>query len=191
MNDPSVHSLQSIGPHTLQSLAPFSTITGDAIKAIISDAKNSARLRSRICCHASHDQSPQEMIICLVKGTYIRPHRHHGRCESGLALEGQADVVIFNQGGEITNAWPMGPMNLGFKFFYRINEPVFHTLIVRSEYFLFHEVSTGPHAHESTEFANWAPDDLSGAGESYLEHISNQLLLMPVAIYNNAAGESL
>ncbi|MBI2480932.1 MAG: cupin fold metalloprotein, WbuC family, partial [Planctomycetia bacterium] len=41
--------------------------------------------------------------------------------------------------------------------FVRLAPQVFHTLIVRSEYLMFHETTRGPFRREDTVFADWAP----------------------------------
>ncbi len=104
------------------------------------------------------------MLISLNRGTYIRPHRHFNKAESGLCLRGEADAVFFDESGEILEFWRMGPEPSGLRFFYRIELPVFHCLLVRSDNFVFHEVSTGPFRREDTEFAPWSPDDQDSEG---------------------------
>lgn len=142
-----------------RAVAPFKTLDGRCLEAIAESTPHTEKKRSRICCHDDLASNPQEMLICLSKETYIRPHRHFNKSESGLCLRGYADVVFFDEGGGILDSWIMGPEAEGFPFYYRIESPVFHCLIVRSEQFLFHEVSSGPCRSEDTEFAPWSPDE--------------------------------
>ncbi len=137
----------------------FKRLDSGDLAAIEASSGLVERKRSRICCHAGLQSSPQEMIICLRRGTYIRPHRHDNKVESGLCLRGEADAVFFSEDGGIVDAWRMGPEQTGRPFYYRIEEPVYHCLFVRSEVFVFHEVSTGPFRREDTEFAPWSPDE--------------------------------
>ncbi len=142
------------------------------MEEVAADAAEAPKLRSRVCCHRGLSDSPQEMIICLQPHTYIRPHRHLGRAESGLGLRGVADAVFFDQDGGIREVWPMGAYESGLQFFYRIQEPVFHCLLVRRGPFVFHEVSTGPFTRESTEFAPWSPpEEDSAAVGRYLDEL--------------------
>ena len=52
----------------------------------------------------------------------------------------------------------MGELRSGKTFYYRLSEPIFHTLIIRSEILVFHEITQGPFLREQTEFAEWAPE---------------------------------
>lgn len=164
--------IRQLGPHAFQSCQPFGSLDLAAMRQVAGDAVDAAKLRSRVCCHQGLSDSPQEMIICLEPRTYIRPHRHFGRAESGLGLQGVADAVFFDEQGEITDVWPMGDYQSGRRFFYRIQEPVFHCLVVRGGPFVFHEVSTGPFTRESTEFAPWTPpeEDAAAVGR-YLDEL--------------------
>jgi len=40
-----------------------------------------------------------------------------------------------------------------------MEEPVFHTLIIRSDVLVFHETTNGPFDRKDTVFAPWAPED--------------------------------
>jgi cupin fold WbuC family metalloprotein len=164
------------GPNVHESCLPFGSLDATAMDVVTRDAVESAKRRARICCHQSLEDSPQEMIICLQPRTYIRPHRHFGRAESGLGLHGLADAVFFDLNGNITDAWPMSTYESGKRFFYRIQEPVFHCLLLRDLPFVFHEVSTGPFSRESTEFAPWSPpEDAANAVSSYLDELSERV----------------
>jgi hypothetical protein len=41
--------------------------------------------------------------------------------------------------------------------YYRINKPIFHTFLVKSDFFIFHETTSGPLQVKTTEFADWSP----------------------------------
>lgn len=164
------------GPNVHESCLPFGSLDAASMDIVARDAVLSAKRRARICCHQSLEDSPQEMIICLQPRTYIRPHRHLGRAESGLGLRGVADAVFFDLDGNIIDAWPMSTFESGKRFFYRIQEPVFHCLLVRDAPFVFHEVSTGPYSQQSTEFAPWTPpEDNAAAVSEYLDKLSERV----------------
>src|SRR5687767_10943614 len=67
------------------------------------------RKRARICAHPSAADPLHEMIICLDRGTYIRPHRHAGKSESFHIIDGELDVVLFEDDGAIREVIRMGP----------------------------------------------------------------------------------
>lgn len=70
----------------------------------------------------------------------------------------------------------MGTYESGLRFFYRIQEPVFHCLVVRGGAFVFHEVSTGPFTRESTELAPWTPpEEDTAAVNRYLDDLEERI----------------
>jgi cupin fold WbuC family metalloprotein len=117
------------------------------------------RKRARFCAHASPDDPLHEMIICVHADSYVRPHRHRGKAESVHVIAGQADLVIFDEAGEITRVIPLGPQGAGCTWYARLPEQVFHTLVLRGEDFVFHETTLGPFRAEDTEPGPWAPDE--------------------------------
>ena len=123
-------------------------------------ADNSPKRRSRICAHKSSDASIQEMIIVIRQGSYIRPHRHQNKCESFHVIDGSADIVVFEDNGSIRKVIPFAKNAC---FYYRLDSSLFHTIVVRSESIIFHEVTNGPFITNGTEFATFAPfeDDTS------------------------------
>lgn len=117
-----------------------------------------ARLgRARICTHPRVDAPVHEMIVAQTGQTYIRPHRHLGRSESTFVMEGKFDLVVFNELGKVEEVVPMGDPTSGRSFYYRMDEPRFHTLDIRSDCIVIHEATQGPFRHEDNEVAAWSP----------------------------------
>jgi cupin fold WbuC family metalloprotein len=143
----------------LYSLDRIVTVDATAIDALKGDASKNPRKRIRLCTHRSVDDRVHEMIIVHTKDTYVRPHRHNGKSESFHVIEGLADVVFFDDRGEITQVIRMGPFSSGRTFYYRIADPLYHTLLIRSDVLVFHEATTGPFRREETSFAPWAPEE--------------------------------
>jgi hypothetical protein len=52
---------------------------------------------------------------------------------------------------------PIGEPHSGRTFYYRLAAPWYHTLLVSSEFLVFHEVTNGPFRREETVLAPWAP----------------------------------
>jgi cupin fold WbuC family metalloprotein len=135
------------------------------VKHLHEQAFRAERRRARICAHPSTDDPLHEMIICLARETYIRPHRHAGKSESFHMIDGELDVVLFDDDGAIRQVIPMGPYGSRGSFFYRLMEPCFHTVLVRTPLATFHETTNGPFDAADTEFAAWAPVEASEAQE--------------------------
>ena len=128
----------------------------DALKA---SARSTARFRSRLCAHKQSSDRLHEMIIVLGRPSYIRPHKHQAKSESFHVIEGELDVVIFDETGLVTDVVEMGDYRSGRNFFYRLEDPLFHTLIIRTPEVVFHETTNGPFRREDTIFAPWSPEE--------------------------------
>jgi cupin fold WbuC family metalloprotein len=133
--------------------------------------------RARICAHKSKDDTLHEMIIVLGSQSYIQPHRHINKSESFHIVEGCVDVVILDEHGGITEVVELGDLSTGRKFFYRLSCSRFHTLLIRSEYVIIHEVTNGPFLKEETILASFAPSDsdVQQAAE-YLAKLSDKAI---------------
>ena len=75
------------------------------------------RQRARFCTHNSIDDKVHEMIIFHKKGTYVRPHKHVLKTESFHLVDGEADVLIFDEEGKLTHVQNLGKYESG-KCFY-------------------------------------------------------------------------
>lgn len=125
-------------------------------------AQENSRKRMRLCTHDDVADSLHEMFIVHELGAYVRPHKHLGKVESFHVIEGAVDVVVFDDQGNITKLEPVSDYSSGKAFYHRISDPSFHTLLIRSDVLVFHEVTTGPFRNEDTEFPPWAPKDIDG-----------------------------
>tara|TARA_Y100000294_G_C8463436_1_gene299638 strand:- start:20 stop:388 length:369 start_codon:yes stop_codon:yes gene_type:complete len=94
-----------------------------------------------------------------MKDAYIYPHKHLEKIEVFHIIEGLIDLAFFNEKGEITQVFKMGEPSLGETFFFRNDNPVYHTVYIHSEFFIFHETTNGPFDPSQTVVAPWAPDE--------------------------------
>jgi cupin fold WbuC family metalloprotein len=147
-------------------------VTADArvIDQLKRDAARNPRGRIRLCAHRGVDDRLHEMLIVHPKDAYVRPHRHIGKSESFHVIDGEVDVVLFGDEGDVAGVIEMGTFSSGRTFFYRIADPLYHTLLIRSETLVFHETTNGPFRREQTEFAPWAPAE--GDAERVLQFLS-------------------
>ena len=117
------------------------------------------RKRIRLCTHKHLEDKLHEMFIVLSRETYIRPHKHVNRIESLHVIEGKARAVFFDEIGGIIQVVPLGDLNSESQFYCRIDEAIYHTILVDSEYFVFHESVEGPFCKSNTIFSSWSPDE--------------------------------
>lgn len=134
-------------------------VNKNLIEELKEKAMQNKRKRVRLCAHKNVKDKLHEMIIFLGKETYIRPHKHPGKSESFHVIQGSADIIIFDDKGEIIKVIPLGKYSSNKNFFYRISEPLFHTVLVNSEFLLYHETTNGPFEKKDAIFAKWAPDE--------------------------------
>jgi cupin fold WbuC family metalloprotein len=117
------------------------------------------RQRLRFCAHRNVSSDLHEMMIVHQKEAYVRPHKHLGKIESMHIVEGIVDVALFDDEGKITDVIEMGDYSSGRKFYYRISDPVYHTLLICSDVLVFHETVNGPFSRDTMVFAPWSPDE--------------------------------
>jgi cupin fold WbuC family metalloprotein len=98
------------------------------------------------------------MLIVHTRETYVRPHKHPGKSESFHLIEGEVDIVFFDNEGKMTDVIAMGDYSSGKTFYYRIATPIYHTLLIRSDVIVFHEATNGPFRPQEMVFAPWEPD---------------------------------
>jgi cupin fold WbuC family metalloprotein len=128
----------------------------DKLKRHALDAK---KKRARLCLHHSADDVLHEMIIVFHRDAVIRPHRHSGKTESYHMIFGELDIVLFDDDGQPTRIINMGDFASGKTLVYRLSRPIWHSVIIRSEYAAIHEVTNGPFRVEESEFAPWSPEE--------------------------------
>jgi cupin fold WbuC family metalloprotein len=143
---------------------PIVKVGREDIELLKQMALDTRRRRVRLCAHQEVDEPLHEMLIVHTKEAYVRPHKHLNKAESFHLIEGMVDVVFFDESGKIEDLARMGQGPAADNFFYRISRSTYHTLLIRSEFLVFHESTSGPFLREQTVFAPWAPaeDDLAG-----------------------------
>ena len=129
------------------------------------------RQRVRLCTHRTPDDALHEMIIVHTRGCYVRPHKHLGKSESMTVLEGIVDVVLFNEDGTIRDVVEMGEPGTGRAFYQRLSDPIYHMLLIRSDFLVFQETTGGPFVRENTVFPAWAPADAGDAPAEFMKRI--------------------
>jgi cupin fold WbuC family metalloprotein len=115
--------------------------------------------RNRICSHLTTKDKLHEMLICVMSESFISPAKHLSKTESLHVIEGEADIVFFNEDGSIDEVVELKKSASTGTFYYRMNTDIYHMLIVKSKFFIFHEVTSGPLDRSSTVFPDWAPNE--------------------------------
>jgi len=151
------------------------------IERVAEAAGASPRKRLNYNFHSGPADNPHRFLNVLLRGTYIRPHRHlrPPKAETFLVLEGRAAVLIFDDGGQISGRYhlanePDGALGID------VAAGLWHTVIALSDRVVCFEVKPGPwDAASDKEFAAWAPAEGTPEAPGYLQDLT---LLAPGSI---------
>lgn len=164
--------IQKSKPDVFTSNEPVIAVSREFIRMLKEEARRSPRQRARFCAHPDNGNLIHEMLIVLAHDTYVCPHRHPAKSESFHVIEGTADVVIFDETGNITNVIHLGDCHSSRPFYYRISNPYFHTVVVHSDCFVIHETTNGPFRARDCVFASWAPhENQPDAAVKYMDRL--------------------
>jgi cupin fold WbuC family metalloprotein len=152
-------SLVQKSPEVFLAEGPIAAIGPSEISTLKAAVQASPKRRARINAHPDGDDTLHEMIIAIDASSYIRPHKHPGKSEAFHIVEGEVDIVVFRDDGEIDRIVELGPPGGRRSFYYRMSNAFFHTLIIRSDLLIVHEITNGPFRPAATVFADFAPDD--------------------------------
>ena len=156
--------------------SPLATIDGADIDWLKARAAETPRRRARICAHPEPKAGLHEMIIVHEKNTYVPPHRHVGRSESYTIIEGQMRIVLFDDYGNVEGVVAMAAPGEDGQFFFRLSARRYHSMLIDSDWIVFHEVTGGPFNPATTEVASWAPaPEAIGLQAVYLAELANNI----------------
>lgn len=154
-----MNNLKKINDEVFYTDAKITSINQEDIDFLKLNANKNKNKRIRICTHANDQDNLQEMFIALSNKTYIRPHKHYNKSESLHVIYGSADVIFFDDVGNIIKVINLSKESPKSSFYYRIDKPIYHTFSIKSDYFIFHETTEGPFVKTNTDFASWAPQE--------------------------------
>jgi cupin fold WbuC family metalloprotein len=150
-------------------------IDEDLFNQTAARARNAPRKRMNHNFHAGAADNPHRFLNVLLRGTYIRPHRHlqPPKSESFLVLEGVADVLLFSEDGSVIARYRLGEnVNGGRRWGLDLVPGVWHTMVAISERVVCYEVKPGPWEPASDkEFAEWAPKEGEMGAQEFLEQL--------------------
>lgn len=150
-----MQAIRKINDEVYYTATGVTLVGPEEIAFLKARAAETPRRRTRLCTHPAPDNGLHEMLIVHGHDAYVRPHRHLGKSESLHVMEGRATAILFDEDGA-----PRRRVSLGDDAcrYYRIDDAVFHSLVIDSGWFVFHEVTAGPLDPSKTEWAAWSPD---------------------------------
>jgi cupin fold WbuC family metalloprotein len=163
-------------PEVFISNEPVGRFGQNEMAFLLKALSHAPRRRVRICMHDNVENRFQEMFIMFSRGAYLAASKHLGKDESVDVVEGKADLVLFDEAGNITNVISVGDPSTRLPFYFRTPRERYHAWIVRSNVFTVHETTEGPFRREDTIFAPWSPGDVNDpvAVPAYQEQLEQQ-----------------
>jgi cupin fold WbuC family metalloprotein len=152
----------------------FVSLNATDLAFLKTESFKNPRKRIRLCAHQSMDDKIHEMFIVHTRDAYVRPHKHLNKTESFYLIQGEVDVVFFDDEGRVIRKVEMGELASGKEFYYRLCEPLYHTLLIKSDVICFFEVTSGPFDPKDTVFPSWAPDGSDpGQVKHFMQGVGN------------------
>lgn len=149
---------------------------GDAdLDELVRLAAANPRGRARLCTHESADSLLQEMFIVHDRSCYVRPHKHLDKEECVTVHRGEADIVLFDEDGAVTDVVRLAGRDSGKPFSCRMVLGTYHMFLIRSEVLVFSEATTGPFDRDKMVFAPWSPDE-DGDVSGYTGAVEKEIL---------------
>lgn len=133
--------------------------------------------RVRINLHSDNIDALHEMFIAIRSDSYIRPHKHLNKSEAFHVVHGEVDIIIFEDDGSIRQVVPLAQGNSTKAFYYRMSKPFFHTLHIKSDVLVVHEITNGPFVTDGVIFADFAPaeDESSGVLDAWYQQLLKRM----------------
>lgn len=141
------------------ALGPIASIGQAEIEYLRSELVGNAKGRVRINLHPDSADTLHEMFIAIRSDSYIRPHKHPSKSEAFHVVHGEVDIVVFEDDGSIAQIVKLAARSDTSPFYYRMSKPFFHTLIIKSDVLVVHEITNGPFVRDGTTFAEFAPSE--------------------------------
>lgn len=165
-----------VSDEVIHSADKLINLDHEDIDQLIELASRNKRKRIRYCVHESPNDNVHEMFIVHPRGAYVRPHKHLNKIESMLVLKGNVDYVVFEDDGSVRKVIQMGDSSSGKTFYNSMRESIFHTLLIRSEWLVFLEITQGPFERKDTLFAEWSPEESNSLSvEKYLKSLEREV----------------
>ena len=117
-------------------------------------AKKNFSNKFRICTHNPKDKI-HEMFIYHEKDYFVRPHMHLNKTETLFIMKGSIDYIIFDKDGNIKKLFQLSDKGIEKNVYLRIKPNTFHSMIIKSQYVIFYEITSGPFYKKDTVFAKW------------------------------------
>ncbi len=160
-------------------------ITNELIESVTEKARQSPRRRMNYNFHAGNEDNPHRFLNVFLERSYVQPHRHlrHPKAESFIVLQGHMAAFTFDDDGNVTSGYILGPGHFAGPVPGSISGPatslgidivpgIWHTITAISPVAVCYEVKPGPwDPATDKDMAPWAPPEGSADVERYLDDL--------------------
>jgi cupin fold WbuC family metalloprotein len=136
------------------------------LQSLLDQAARAPRGRSHLLLHDGPDDQVQRLLIAAKPGTYVRPHRHSEQWEMLVLQSGCADILIFNEAGELLSRSRLDRTTP----IVQIGMSEWHGCVVHEPDTVVMEVKPGP--YRPNEFADWAPEEGHESAAHFVQWVS-------------------
>ena len=151
-------------------MQPVPTLNSQEIEKGFQLAENSSRKRHPLIVHQKGDYF-NKVFNFLLKGTYMKPHRHVGleKIEKMTLIYGSFTLFYFNDNGQIID---QHNLEIGKKEYIEVPNKIWHTYVMESEKVLIYETMEGVYDPNSwKELASWAPEENDPNSNDYISSL--------------------
>jgi len=134
-------------------------MNGKTIEFLKKKANGNTRKRARLCTHSNEKAIHHDMFIVHHHESYVPPHWHINKDESIHIIDGEALCLIYSRHGFLLNVYELNAYKKNAMFYLRFPKGIIHSLLIVSEWLVFHESTSGPFLSGHTELATWAPKE--------------------------------
>ena len=148
--------------------------SGDRLNELVATAQGSARMRTNLNIHESPDADVQRLFLAFEPGTYVRPHRHPQahKWELFIVLEGELDLLLFNDLGEIVERITLSAAATRVV---EIPPNTWHSYISKKSGTLALEIKQGAYLPSPEEdFLSMSPAENTKEVAAYLQWMKNE-----------------
>lgn len=126
-------------------------LSNNHIKRLKLAALDAPLRRARYCLHKNENDLVQEMVIAFCRDSAVPVHRHKGKSESFHVIEGEIDIIFYDDDGNPTHTVSLDATGEEKPFIYRLNCDLWHTVKPKTEFVVIHEITTGPFVKSEQE----------------------------------------
>ena len=151
-------------------MQPIPPLNHQDIELGFEKAEQSSRKRYPKILHKQGDKQ-NKVFNFLLKGTYMRPHRHLGKekIEKMSLISGSFVLLYFNNKGEIIE---QHILDIGKKEYIEVPSKTWHTYIMLSDKVLIYETMEGVYDPKTwKDLASWAPAEYGSEGQIYISSL--------------------